>query len=143
LFSAPARYWSLGPALAATLFDAGQRSAAISGARASHDQAVANYRKTVLTGLQEVEDNLAAIRLLTEEIAVQREAVAAAGTALELTLNAYRAGTVSFLNVLTAQTAELSARQNLLTLQGRLRSAQVLLVRALGGGWKSAELAAQ
>ncbi|MBL8473492.1 MAG: efflux transporter outer membrane subunit [Rhodocyclaceae bacterium] len=141
LFSAPARYWSLGPALAATLFDAGQREAAISGAQATHDQAVANYRKTVLVSLQEVEDNLAALRLLDEEIAVQQEAVSAAGVALKLTLNGYKAGTVSYLNVIAAQTAELSARQNLLTLQGRLRTAEVALVRALGGGWKAGDLA--
>lgn len=136
LFNAPNLVWSLGPALAASLFDGGARSAAVESARASHAQATAAYRQTVLAALQEVEDNLAAAASLAEEEALQREAVAAAQRALEVVEHQYRAGTVGYLNVLTAQTAVLSARRSLIDLRARRLTAANTLLRNLAGPWE-------
>jgi NodT family efflux transporter outer membrane factor (OMF) lipoprotein len=136
LFTMARRYWSLGPAgLALTLFDGGAKNAQYKQAIDAYDATVAGYRQTVLTGFQEVEDNLAALRILDEEKQVQDKAVAAANQALALTNNQYQAGTVSYINVMTAQTAALSNRQTAVQLQGQQLSASVLLVKALGGGW--------
>ncbi len=139
-FTAPSRFWSIGPALAATLFDAGLRKSQTEQAIANYDAVVAAYRQTVLTGLQEVEDNVAALRILEEAAAVQREALDAARQTLELTLNQYKAGTVSYLNVVTAQTTALASERTAVDIQGRRLIATVLLVRALGGGWSAASL---
>ncbi|MDD1621277.1 MAG: efflux transporter outer membrane subunit [Methylococcaceae bacterium] len=136
LFTMARRYWALGPAgLALTLFDGGAKNAQYKQNIDAYDASVAAYRQTVLTGFQEVEDNLAALRILEEEKQVQDKAVAAADQALALTNNQYRAGTVSYINVMTAQTAALSNRQTAVQLQGQQLSASVLLVKALGGGW--------
>ncbi len=140
LLSAPNRVWSLGPALAATLFDAGARSAATDAARAGFEQAAANYRQTVLAALQEVEDNLAALRILEDEARLQNEAVRAARESLEQTTNQYRAGTVSYLNVITAQATLYNAQRTELEVRGRQLTANVTLISALGGGWRSSEL---
>jgi len=137
LFTPPARFWSLGAALAQTIFDAGLRQARTEQAIALYDQTVGSYRQTVLTAFQEVEDNLASLRILEEESAVQTDAVALARRSLELTLNQYKAGIVSFLNVLTAQTTLLSAERTLVDLRSRQLAASVALVRALGGGWRT------
>lgn len=136
LFTMARRYWSLGPAgLALTLFDGGAKNAQYKQAIDAYDATVAAYRQTVLTGFQEVEDNLAALRILDEEKQVQDKAVAAANQALALTNNQYQAGTVSYINVMTAQAAALSNRQTAVQLQGQQLAASVLLVKALGGGW--------
>ena len=135
LFAAPIRTWSLGPALAMTLFDAGARKAVTAQAQASYDQTVASYRGVVLTALQEVEDQLAALRVLAQESAEQQLAVQAAEKASELATNQYKAGLVSYLNVVTAQAAELSAQRTALGLQGQRLNATVALIKALGGGW--------
>jgi NodT family efflux transporter outer membrane factor (OMF) lipoprotein len=135
LLSAPNRVWSLGPALAATLLDAGARSAATAAARAGFEQAAANYRQTVLGALQEVEDNLAALRILDEEARLQHEAVRAASESLAQTTNQYKAGTVSYLNVITAQATLYTAQRTELDVRGRQLAANVALIRALGGGW--------
>ncbi len=136
LFTEARRYWALGPAaLALTLFDGGAKNAQYKQAIDAYDASVAAYRQTVLTGFQEVEDNLAALRILEEEKQVQDKAVAAANQALALTNNQYQAGTVSYINVMTAQTAALSNQQTAVLLQGQQFSASVLLVKALGGGW--------
>lgn len=136
LFTMARRYWALGPAGAAlTVFDGGVKNAQYQQAIAAHDATVAAYRQTVLTGFQEVEDNLAALRILQEEFQVQEKAVAAAEQALALTINQYRAGTVSYLNVMTAQTEALSNQQTAVQLKGEQLNASVLLVKALGGGW--------
>ncbi len=141
LFTAARRYWALGPAGAAlTVFDGGAKNAQYKQAIDGFDAGVAAYRQTVLTGFQEVEDNLAALRILEEETQVQDKAVAAANQALALTVNQYQAGTVSYLNVMTAQTAALSNRQTAVQLQGQRLSASVQLVKALGGGWNVAML---
>lgn len=133
--SAPNRFWSLGPTLAASLFDGGLRKARSEQALAAYDQSVAAYRQTVLGGLQETEDNLVALRLLAEEAQVQDEAVRAAREAVRLTTNQYRAGTVGYLNVVTVQVAAYNNERTALTILGRRLSAAVLLIKALGGGW--------
>jgi NodT family efflux transporter outer membrane factor (OMF) lipoprotein len=138
LLTAPNRVWSLGPALAATLFDAGARRAATDAARAGFEATAAQYRQTVLAALQEVEDNLTALRVLEEEEQLQRDAVRAARDSLDLTTNQYKAGTVSYLNVITAQTTLLSAQRSELDIRGRQMTANVTLIRALGGGWHEA-----
>jgi NodT family efflux transporter outer membrane factor (OMF) lipoprotein len=137
VFTAARRYWALGPAgLALTIFDGGVKNANYQQAIAAHDATVAAYRQTVLTGFQEVEDNLAALRILAEEKQVQDQAIADAEQALALTTNQYKAGTVSYLNVMIAQTQALSNRQTGLQLEGNRLTAAVQLVKALGGGWQ-------
>ena len=135
LATLPSRVWSIGPTLAATLFDGGARAAAVDKAGAAYDASVATYRQTVLGAFQDVEDNLAAVRWQNQEFEVQADAVKAAQEAAQLDLNRYRAGTVSFLEVITAQATAYNAERTLLTLQGKQYSAAVLLVKALGGGW--------
>jgi NodT family efflux transporter outer membrane factor (OMF) lipoprotein len=135
VLSAGNRFWSLGPALAGTLFDAGLRRAQTAQAIAAYDAGVATYRQAVLTGFQEVEDNLAALRILAREAAAQEAAVAAARRSVELNFNQYKAGTVTYLNVVTAQTAQLNAELTAVSLLGRRLSASVALIKALGGGW--------
>jgi NodT family efflux transporter outer membrane factor (OMF) lipoprotein len=134
--TAPSRFWSLGPALALTVFDAGRRGAISDQAIAGYDATVADYRQTVLVAFAEVEDNLAALRVLDEEARLQRDSVDAARESLQLTLNQYKAGTVSFLNVVIAQTALLAEQRAAVQVLNRRLAATVGLVRALGGGWK-------
>ncbi|NOT13172.1 MAG: efflux transporter outer membrane subunit [Methylococcaceae bacterium] len=141
LFTIARRYWALGPAGAAmTLFDGGAKHSQYKQAIDGFDATVAGYRQTVLTGFQEVEDNLAALRILEEESAVQNKAVESAKQALKLTVNQYQAGTISYLNVMAAQTIALSNQQTAVQLQGQRLSASVMLVKALGGGWNVAML---
>jgi NodT family efflux transporter outer membrane factor (OMF) lipoprotein len=132
----PSRFWAVGPAIAETVFDGGLRQAQTDQARAAYDATVAAYRQTVLTGFQEVEDNLAALRILAEEAQIQDEAVQAARQAVTITDNQYRAGIVSYLNVLIAQTTELANERTAIDILGRRLAASVLLVKALGGGWQ-------
>lgn len=141
LFSTAANYWALGPAaLALPLFDGGSRSAQMAAAMSNFDAAVASYRQTVLTGFQEVEDYLAALRILEQETEIQKTAVVAARKAVELTSNQYKAGTVSYLNVMTAQTTALANEEAAVTLQGLRLTAAVQLIKALGGGWEATDL---
>jgi NodT family efflux transporter outer membrane factor (OMF) lipoprotein len=137
--SAPNRFWSLGPSLAATILDFGKRGAASDQAVALYDQTVATYRQTVLQAFQEVEDNLAALRILAAEAKVQDEAVRASRESVALTLNQYKAGTISYLNVVSVQTAQLANERSAMTLMGRQLTASVALIKALGGGWNVAE----
>jgi NodT family efflux transporter outer membrane factor (OMF) lipoprotein len=140
LFTAPSFFWALGPmALAATLFDAGARKAQTEQAMAAYDGTVAFYRQTVLTGFQDVEDNLAALRILDEEAQMQDQAVNYAHESVTLTTNQYRAGIVSYLNVVTAQTIALTNERAAITISGQRLNAAVLLVKALGGGWSTSE----
>ncbi|MCL2656000.1 MAG: efflux transporter outer membrane subunit [Betaproteobacteria bacterium] len=136
-FSLPNRVWSLGPQFAATLFDGGARSAAQRQSEAAYDAVVANYRQTVLTAFQEVEDNLVALRMLTQEQTNQTAARNAARVSLNIVSNQYRAGTVTYLNVVQAQTTLLSAENTLLNTRNRRLAASVGLIKALGGGWES------
>jgi NodT family efflux transporter outer membrane factor (OMF) lipoprotein len=138
LFEAPARVWSLGLGLAAALFDGGLRKARDTQAVAAWDQAVAQYRQTVLGAFQEVEDNLAAQRLLAQETAVQDRAVASAQLAERLALDQYRGGTATYLAVVVAQTQALANERLAVQLRGRQRLASVALIKATGGGWDAA-----
>jgi outer membrane protein TolC len=138
IFNAPARFWSLGPTLAASLFDGGLRSAQKAQAQAVWEQAAANYRQTVLASFQEVEDQLASLRILASEAEVQAGAVAAARLAAELVLAQYQAGTVGGLQVIVANNALLAAERSALDLHGRRLNAAVVLIRAFGGGWPEA-----
>ncbi|MDD5404701.1 MAG: efflux transporter outer membrane subunit [Sulfuricella sp.] len=137
LIALPNRFWSLGPALAATLFDGGARSAQKEQAIAAFDSSVATYRQTVLAGFQEVEDNLSALRILAEEARVQQAAAKSAAESVTLANNQYLAGTVSYLNVVSAQAASLGADKSALDIAGRRLVASVTLLKALGGDWRS------
>ncbi|MDR3437612.1 efflux transporter outer membrane subunit [Telmatospirillum sp.] len=136
LLQASNNVWSVGPSLALTVFDAGSRSAQVEEARASYDQSVANYRQSVLTAMQAVEDNLATLRILAEQAEVQNKAVLAATEAERLVLNQYRAGTVAYTSVVTAQATALSDKQTALGIAQSRLSASVALIQALGGGWE-------
>jgi NodT family efflux transporter outer membrane factor (OMF) lipoprotein len=140
LLSAPNRFWSVGAAIGETIFDAGARGAVVDQAKAAHEASVAVYRQAVLTAFQQVEDNLAALRILEEEAAAQDDAVKAARLSTELTLNQYKAGTVSYLNVAIIQAAQLSNEATAVRIQGQRLAAAVALIQALGGGWDAAEL---
>ncbi len=140
--TAPSRFWSLGPQLAETLFDGGARRAQKAQARAAYDAAVANYREVALAAFQNVEDNLAALRILESEAAAQADAVRAAEESLKIANNQYRAGTVSYLSVITAQATAYSNERNAITILGNRLTDSVALVKALGGGWNSSELPA-
>jgi outer membrane protein TolC len=139
-FTAPARFWAIGPAIAQSIFDAGLRRAQTEQAIAAYDATVAAYRQTVLAGFREVEDSLAALRILEEEAKVQEDAVRAARELVALTLNQYKAGTVSFLNVAIVQASQLNNERTAVGILGRRLVAAVSLVRALGGGWSASEL---
>jgi len=140
LFTAPNYFWALGPMTAsATLFDAGARQAQTKQAMAAYDGTVASYRQTVLTGFQEVEDYLAALRILDDEARIQNQAVKDARESVILTTNQYKAGIVSYLNVVTVQTTALANEKTAIGISGQRLNAAVLLVKALGGGWISAD----
>jgi NodT family efflux transporter outer membrane factor (OMF) lipoprotein len=141
LLSLPARYWSIGPAIAQAVFDAGLRQAQKAQAIATYDETVANYRFTVLTAFQEVEDNLAALSILEQEAAVQDDAVKAARESAAIALNQYRAGTANYLAVVVLQTAALNSERTALAILGRRLTASVGLIKALGGGWDTTKLA--
>jgi len=141
-FTVPSRFWSIGPALAQSIFDAGLRRAQTEQAIAGYDATVAEYRQAVLAGFQEVEDNLAALRILGEEAQVQEEAVRASRESVLLTTNQYKAGIVSYINVVTVQTTQLNNERTAVGILGRQLVAAVTLVKALGGGWSAAEMAA-
>lgn len=139
LVNAPNLVWSLGPALALALFDGGARQAAEETAKANADQAAAAYRQLVLTALQEVEDNLVIAAELTREDALQVEALSAARSALSVVTHQYQAGTVSYLNVVTAQAAALSVERSLLDVRNRRLLAVTQLLKNLAGRWGKVE----
>ena len=142
-FTWPARFFSLGPTLTQTLFDKGRRRAATEVAFAQYDATVASYRQAVLTSFQEVEDNLAALRILTRELEEQNDAVASAQRALSVSTERYKSGIDSYLNVITAQTTLLNNQRTAVNLQMQQMTASVELVKALGGGWNASELPTQ
>ena len=143
LLSGPSILWSAGPSALFTLFDVGRRRASSDQAIAAYNQTVANYRQTVLTGFQQVEDNVAALRILEQEAQVQDKAVAAAQKYLELADTRYKGGVTSYLEVTTAQTAALSDEVTAVNILGRRMVDAVTLVEALGGGWNASELPAR
>jgi NodT family efflux transporter outer membrane factor (OMF) lipoprotein len=139
-FTWPSRFWSVGPQLAETLFDAGRRRGVVAAQRASYDATVAAYRETVLTAMQQVEDNLAALRILSGEADKVQQTVEAAKRALDISSAQYRAGTAGYLTVITSQATLLTADVTAVTLLTRRLTASVLLIEALGGGWDASQL---
>jgi len=139
-FTWPSGFWAVGPALAETLFDAGRRRATSESARANYDATVATYRQTSLTAFQEVEDNVAALRILENEAQQQRDAVASSQDSLQIFTSRYRGGVDTYLQVITAQTIELANERNDIDILRRRLDASVLLVKALGGGWNASNL---
>jgi NodT family efflux transporter outer membrane factor (OMF) lipoprotein len=140
LIKTPNNVWSFGGTLADTVLDFGARSAAVRQARAAYDAAVANYRQAVLTAFQQVEDQLVALRILEQQYAVQDRTVKSANEAVRLTINEYKAGTVAYTSVVTAQATALADAQTLLTIRQSRLTASVALIQALGGGWEAASL---
>jgi NodT family efflux transporter outer membrane factor (OMF) lipoprotein len=140
LLMGPSGLWSLGASAATTVFDVGRRRAASDQAIAAYDESVANYRETVLTGFQQVEDNVAALRILEHEAQVQQRAVDAAQKYLELAITRYKGGVTSYLEVTTAQSAALSDEVTAVNILGRRMVDAVALVQALGGGWDRSAL---
>jgi NodT family efflux transporter outer membrane factor (OMF) lipoprotein len=139
-FTWPSRFFSMGPSVAETLFDAGLRRATVMQFRAQYDETVANYRQAVLTAFQQVEDNLASLRILSVEIQHQDAAVVAADRTLVLALDRYKLGIDPYLNVITAQTALLSNKQTAVNLRIQQMTASGGLIQALGGGWDASQL---
>ncbi len=142
LLQAANRVWSVGPQLSQTLFNGGLTGAQVDEARATWEQTTATYRQTVLTGFQQVEDQLAALRILEQQAAIQAEAVASAREAERLILNQYKAGNVAYTSVVVAQTAALTNEQTELTVLESRLAASVALIQALGGGWDAGQVPA-
>ena len=140
LFTGGSGFWSLGPTALVTAFDGGRRRAVSAQAQAAYDAQVAGYRDAVVRAVQEVEDSLAALRLLEQEAATQQRAVDAAERALALATNRYRGGVVTYLEVIAAQNAALNNQRAAVTLLARRLTSSVLLIKALGGGWDVATL---
>ncbi len=143
LLSGPSILWSVGASAIAPIFDGGRRRANTDQAIAAYDQTVANYRETVLTGFQQGEDNLAALRILENEAGTQQRAVVASQKYLDLALTRYRGGITSYLEVTTAQSAALTDEVTAVNILGRRMTSAVLLIQALGGGWDSSSLPAR
>jgi NodT family efflux transporter outer membrane factor (OMF) lipoprotein len=139
-FTWPSRFWAVGPSALETLFDAGRRHATTEAARANYDATVAGYRETTLTALQQVEDNLAALRILEQEAREQQTATASAQESLQIFNERYIGGADPYLQVLTAQTVALQNERNDVDILRRRLDASVLLVKALGGGWNVSQL---
>jgi NodT family efflux transporter outer membrane factor (OMF) lipoprotein len=140
LFSPASFLWSIGPTLSETVFDAGRRSSLSEQANASYDETVANYRQTTLNAFQQVEDNLVALRVLTQEADHQHKATLAAQSAEQIFNNRYVGGLDTYLQVVTAQTTALANERNDIDLMRRQMDASVLLIKALGGGWNVTSL---
>jgi NodT family efflux transporter outer membrane factor (OMF) lipoprotein len=136
----PSRFWAVGPTMAETLFDAGRRRATSDSGRAGYDATVANYRETVLGAFQEVEDNLAALRVLETEERQQNAAVAESRRSVDLFTYLYKGGASPYLDVVTAQTTELANERNAIDILRRRFDASVLLIKGLGGGWDASKL---
>ena len=136
----PSRFWAVGPQVAETLFDAGKRHAQLDTERAAYDATVANYRQTVLTAFQQVEDNLAALRILEQEATAEDAAVADAKESLAISTDQYKQGIATYLQVITAQTFALQDEKAAVDILTRRMTASVLLIEALGGGWDASQL---
>ena len=140
LVQGPSGLWSVGLSAVGTIFDVGRRRAFTDEARAAYDAQVAAYRENVLTGFQQVEDSLAAVRILENEADVQDEAVVAAQRSLDLSITRYKGGVTTYLEVITAQSAALSDQVTAVDILGRRMANTVLLIQALGGGWEKSSL---
>ena len=142
-FEWPARVWSVGPGVAQTIFDAGLRRATVQQFQGAYEQTVANYRQTVLTAFQEVEDNLASLRTLATVIQQQDSAIEAAKRTLEIAEVRYKAGLDPYLNVIVAQTSLLADQQTAIAFRAQQMVASVQLIKALGGGWDASQIPSQ
>jgi NodT family efflux transporter outer membrane factor (OMF) lipoprotein len=140
LFTWPSRFWSVGPQLAETLFEGGKRRAQVKLTEAAYDATVANYRQTVLTAFQQVEDSLAQLRILSEEGEIADRAVKAAQQSLDISTAQYRGGLANYLQVITAQTSLLQNQRSVVDILTRRMAASVSLIQALGGGWNASQL---
>ena len=140
LFTAPTRLWSVGAQLAETLFDGGKRRAQVKVTEATYDTTVANYKETVLTGFQQVEDALSALRILAQETEIVDRAVVAAQQSLDISTTQYRGGLINYLQVITAQTSLLQNQRDQVDLRTKQSLASVSLIQALGGGWSTSQL---
>jgi NodT family efflux transporter outer membrane factor (OMF) lipoprotein len=140
LFSGSSGLFAVGGTLTETLFDGGARRAATEQARANYDATVADYRQDILTAFQQVEDNLAALRILEQEQTAEQVAVTASQRSVELSLNRYKGGVAAYIEVLTAQSNSLTSQRTATDIQGRRMTASVELIKALGGGWNSSKL---
>jgi NodT family efflux transporter outer membrane factor (OMF) lipoprotein len=140
LFAWPSRFWSIGGSLSETLFDAGLRRATVEQFIATYNASVATYRQTVLTAFQQVEDNLAAVRILSQQIQRQQQALASAETYLRLETGRYETGIDPYVDVVIAQTTLLNNQQALINAQVAQVTASVQLIAALGGGWDKSQL---
>ena len=143
LFTGPSALWSVGVSAVGTIFDVGRRRAFTDEAREAYDFQVATYRQSVLSGFQQVEDSLAALRILENEATVQDQAVAAAQSSLDLSNTRYQGGVTSYLEVTVAQSAALSDEVTAVNILGRRMASTVLLIQALGGGWDRSSLPAR
>ncbi len=143
LFTPASIVYAVGPALSQTLFDAGRRRGVSEEAIAGFDRNAANYRQTVLTSYQQVEDNLVALRVLADEATQQRAATAAAEESERIFDNRYVGGVDTYLQVITAQTSALINERNDIDILRRRMDASVLLIKALGGGWDRSQLPPQ
>jgi NodT family efflux transporter outer membrane factor (OMF) lipoprotein len=139
-FTWPSRMWAVGGQMSQTLFDAGRRRSVVNSATANYDGTVAAYRQTTLTAFQQVEDNLAALRILEGEAQQQQHATASASEALELFTSRYKGGVDNYLQVISAQTILLANERNDIDIKRRRMESSVLLVKAIGGGWNSTQL---
>jgi NodT family efflux transporter outer membrane factor (OMF) lipoprotein len=135
LFNWPSRVWSIGPSLTLPLFTGGRNRAQLAAVRASYDATVANYRQTVLSAFQDVEDQLAAMRLLAQQLEKENAALKSARRTLEISLTRYKGGVVTYLEVAIAQSSELAHEQTVLQLEAQRLVAAVSLIKALGAGW--------
>jgi NodT family efflux transporter outer membrane factor (OMF) lipoprotein len=140
LFQGPSAIWAVGASVAQTIFDGGRRRAGVDEAKASYNSSVASYRQTVLTAFQQVEDDLAALRILEQEAGIQTTAVQAAERSLALSQTRYEGGVTSYLEVITAQNTALSDEVTAVNILGRRMASAVLLIQALGGGWDKSNL---
>ena len=140
LVQGPSGFWSLGGAAVETIFDAGRRRGVTQQALAAYDQNVASYRQTVLTAFQDVEDNLAALRILQDEALTENAAVASAEHSVALSVNRYKGGIANYLEVTTAQSAALADERTAVDILTRRMTASVLLIKAIGGGWNVSQI---
>jgi NodT family efflux transporter outer membrane factor (OMF) lipoprotein len=138
--SLPSRFWSLGPQFTEVLFSGGKRHAQVDFQEAAYDDSVTNYRQTVLTAFQQIEDNLAALRILEQEAAAQDKAVRSAQLSLSISTEQYKAGTTDYLQVITTQTTALQNEVTAVGIHTRRMAASVLLIEALGGGWDASQI---
>jgi NodT family efflux transporter outer membrane factor (OMF) lipoprotein len=139
-FTWPSRFWAAGPGVSQILYDSGRRRAVLESAAFNYDATVANYRQTTLTAFQQVEDNLAALRVLETEAQQQRQAVESSQNLVNLSFNRYKGGVDTYLQVITSQTIDLNNQVTEIDILRRRMDASVLLIKALGGGWDTSKL---